>query len=236
MPATRLPYTSIKHTTVTGSLHHLGRPDVSAMQHPDVEARQLLRARKKRSRTSCYPCRTRKVNCDKCSPCSRCLKSGYPDLCSLEGPQEQGLAQATPLSVTATATATAIPPLVSSTTVPSAGESQRWSQDQHAQSGPSIDLRSPMHTSTHGIRQIDSAKACESPYLGANSIPTILRNHASEVGSAGTRQGVEDAILPIMGLRTTVSIDPFPSPLEASQQSVISQIYRAVPPDRDITR
>lgn len=52
------------------------------MERSDVAARQPLRQRKKRSRQSCHPCRTRKVKCDKCAPCDRCLKSGYPDLCT----------------------------------------------------------------------------------------------------------------------------------------------------------
>lgn len=54
--------------------------DFSAL--PDDEARRLLRLRKKRARTSCYPCRTRKVKCDRSHPCDNCSKRGYSELCT----------------------------------------------------------------------------------------------------------------------------------------------------------
>lgn len=41
----------------------------------------LRRRRDTQKPGSCYPCRERKVRCDKSQPCSTCLKQGYPDLC-----------------------------------------------------------------------------------------------------------------------------------------------------------
>jgi hypothetical protein len=52
------------------------------LRRSDKEVRQILRQRKKRSQTSCLPCRTRKVKCDRGSPCDNCAKRGYPELCS----------------------------------------------------------------------------------------------------------------------------------------------------------
>src|SRR5689334_14992659 len=52
------------------------------VRHPEEEARRILRRRRKTTRTSCYPCRSRKVRCDKQLPCDSCVQRGYPDLCS----------------------------------------------------------------------------------------------------------------------------------------------------------
>jgi hypothetical protein len=51
--------------------------------------REMVRTRQKRKTTSCWPCRDRKVKCDKSQPCEICVKRGYPDLCWHERPNSQ---------------------------------------------------------------------------------------------------------------------------------------------------
>jgi hypothetical protein len=48
--------------------------------------RERVRLRRKRKTTSCWPCRDRKVKCDKSLPCDTCVKRDYPDLCSYASP------------------------------------------------------------------------------------------------------------------------------------------------------
>jgi hypothetical protein len=56
-------------------------------QLSEERTRQILRERKKRDQTSCYPCRSRKVKCNRQLPCDTCVKRGYPDLCLYNAPR-----------------------------------------------------------------------------------------------------------------------------------------------------
>ncbi|QKX54186.1 uncharacterized protein TRUGW13939_01270 [Talaromyces rugulosus] len=61
-----------------------------APKTPDPATRNAAAAaalkRKSRVPKSCYPCYRRKVKCDRHSPCSLCLKRGYPHLCTFDHP------------------------------------------------------------------------------------------------------------------------------------------------------
>lgn len=59
-----------------------------ASVEPPVSAAGKAAALKRKSRApkSCYPCYRRKVKCDRSSPCTLCLKRGYPHLCTFDHP------------------------------------------------------------------------------------------------------------------------------------------------------
>lgn len=60
---------------------------MTSIEPPECTARTsgALR-RKSRAPKSCYPCYRRKVKCDRNSPCTLCVKRGYPHLCTFDHP------------------------------------------------------------------------------------------------------------------------------------------------------
>lgn len=46
----------------------------------DIDA-VIFHRRRSRTPKACYPCRRRKVKCDRGEPCDKCSDRGYPDLC-----------------------------------------------------------------------------------------------------------------------------------------------------------
>ncbi|CRG92034.1 putative transcriptional regulatory protein C3C7,04 [Talaromyces islandicus] len=60
----------------------------SARNSTTAAAAAALR-RKSRAPKSCYPCYRRKVKCDRKSPCTLCVKRGYPHLCTFDHPGKE---------------------------------------------------------------------------------------------------------------------------------------------------
>ncbi|KAE8144141.1 hypothetical protein BDV25DRAFT_167557 [Aspergillus avenaceus] len=61
----------------------------------DVASSQSSKS-KPRATASCHPCRTRKVKCNRLSPCEACVTRGIPEECKYSAPNEdrQAIAQA----------------------------------------------------------------------------------------------------------------------------------------------
>lgn len=57
-------------------------------QYSEEDTRRILRQCRKKNRTSCYLCWSRKVKHDRQSPCDTCVKREYPELCSFTVSQE----------------------------------------------------------------------------------------------------------------------------------------------------
>lgn len=230
----------------------------------DKEIRQILRRRTKRSRTSCFPCRKRKVKCDKCSPCDNCAKRGYPELCSFTGPSEIGedppaarvhparasehqpaydIAQQPSLKRTRYDTAHSESSMLSDgqdmgspaclrdtrADIVSDSNGASWLRPGNNLSTSAQQVRVEAHHGEHEQRE---------PFLGTNSMPAFLRDENSQVGSVhdSPSHTVEDAILPILGLKEPESTYPFLPDSEASLERIRSELYQILPLDHEIIR
>lgn len=223
----------------------------------DREIRQLLRKRVKRAKASCYPCRTRKVKCDKSSPCENCSKRGYPELCSFDAP---GTSKDLSLQV--------------GTTESSGSRSARPLGDQHhtrLRNGGGIDYSADtvfdtpngsrsMHRhlaedgDSNSLARLKDMSNLRSPgrevdefqgeqpqrdrFFGANSMPAFLRDHSPQADSIqeSPAHTVEDAILPILGLKAPKSSYPFLPHPENSIDVTRSTLFQSIPPDHETIR
>ncbi|TVY20649.1 hypothetical protein LARI1_G004559 [Lachnellula arida] len=235
----------------------------------DKEIRQILHKRTKRARTSCYPCRTRKVKCDKVLPCENCSKRGYPELCSFTGPNEisrdpgatynhpttQGAEhqqpaehltqQPVPNQWTHEAANSGDNTISEAQDLPSPSSLRDSRVDAvSVSSGASrLRARSSISTSTQPDGDFrfaadDGEQGQRESFLGSNSMPAFLRSQSSQVGSIHNSpiNPVEDAILPILGLKGPKSTYPFLPDPETSMGKINWELYQALPADREIIR
>ncbi|TVY32581.1 hypothetical protein LSUB1_G007782 [Lachnellula subtilissima] len=234
----------------------------------DKEIRQLLHKRTKRARTSCYPCRTRKVKCDKGLPCENCSKRGYPELCSFTGPNEVSKDPAPSYNHPATqgtehrsAQHLAAEPSHRQWTHEAADSGHNMISDTQDLRSPSLHrdsrvdavsvssgasrLRARSNISTSAEQDSDFRFAADDgeqgqreSFLGSNSMPAFLRDQSSQVGSIHNSpiHPVEDAILPILGLKGPKSTYPFLPHPETSTERINSELYQALPTDHEIIR
>lgn len=172
--------------------------------------RVRVRSRQKRKTTSCWPCRDRKVKCDKLHPCEICVKRGYPDLCCYERPNSQN-PSVNPQPVTQTA-----------------GSSTPAQMSSRVESRPSTEVFAGInrHTSRLSVRNEN-----REPFLGENAIPSFARDQASPVNGASTRRHVEAGFMPIIGHENTKAADDF-LPIMADN----SNILEGLPSNRDIIK
>ncbi|KAH6667630.1 hypothetical protein B0J14DRAFT_602713 [Halenospora varia] len=131
------------------------------LRRSDEEVRQLLRRRKKRTQTSCLPCRSRKVKCDRCSPCDNCAKRGYPELCSF---------------ATQGATGSGTSPGPSKSTIPGNQPAQPSTQSPSAQQSP----HGPYQTPGPGHSVALDAHNTNSPLIPMQLQPDVVSEGASQ--------------------------------------------------------
>ncbi|TVY38971.1 hypothetical protein LOCC1_G006390 [Lachnellula occidentalis] len=235
----------------------------------DKEIRQILHKRTKRARTSCYPCRTRKVKCDKGLPCENCSKRGYPELCSFTShnevskdaaatynhPATQGaghqsaehLAQQPSPEQWIHEAANSSNDIISESQdrrIPSLLRDSRADAVSVSSGASRLDARSNISTSAQQdcsdfrFAADDGEPGQRESFLGSNSMPAFLRNQSSQDGSIHNSpiQPVEDAILPILGLKGPKSTYPFLPDPETSTGRTNSELYQALPADHEIIR
>jgi len=234
----------------------------------DKEIRQILHKRTKRIRTSCYPCRTRKVKCDKVSPCDNCLKRGYPELCSFTGPNgvstdpaatynhpaaqgaehqtaQQFAQQPSPEQWTngASNSGNAMMPETQDLRSSSLLRDARVDAVSVSSGASRLRARSNISTSAEQDGDFrfaadDGAQEQRESFLGSNSIPAFLRDQSSHAGSIHNSpiHPVEDAILPILGLKGPNSTYPFLPHSETSTERINLELYQALPTDPEIIR
>ncbi|KAF2813169.1 uncharacterized protein BDZ99DRAFT_250993 [Mytilinidion resinicola] len=214
---------------------------------PDDEFRQLLRQRfrRQRNRTSCYPCRTRKVKCDREQPCANCAARGYPELCTL-----------TPRSGQSTRGTPAVAQSVLSFDTP-ASEKQRIDEvDQSSLSVSTVD-NSPIashsrNSNSHVESNLEISQSAhheypqtgelgnhqterhsQAPFLGPNSMLAFIQEQSTLGPNSGTNVSegsFRDAMMPILGLQETGATYPF---LPPSMDFIPDQ---ALPEDREVVR
>jgi hypothetical protein len=189
------------------------------MDSEDAALRNRLHQSNKRAQKSCGPCRARKVKCNRASPCVRCIRSGYTELCiydvrtrpsgpSVSGPSDRRTDEPT------------------------------YHPNGAAQAGQSETGASHTRTSTTDEPEQDLAEDQNDrrPYLGANSLPQFLDDETTSSEDA-TRQGARDAMMPMLGtLRPHVPGYPFYVPSEGLQDQAIERLYRSLPTSKDMIR
>jgi hypothetical protein len=231
----------------------------------DEEMRQLLRQRKKRIRTSCYPCRTRKVKCNRGSPCENCTQRGYPELCTFNAEpnhRPRGLPSGSSTvskrqSIERDARSKSQEPhdfshqsrqSRSYQTVPS-----DTSDSLAVPASPSVGLSYELHVAAerqtpnaatggrvNGRAITDEAEQQDTtePFLGTDSMPQFLRDQAPLRGSSHDTPSntIEDAIMPMLGLGQEKSTYPFLLGSQRSLQGADTDIQQSVPTDREVFR
>jgi hypothetical protein len=163
------------------------------LRRTEGEARQILRQRKRRNRTSCYPCRSRKVKCDRQLPCDTCIKRGYPELCSFHTPTDVAGLLSPSLHGSQSSTARQLP-------IPADLDAAKVAE--------------PLQNNILS-KQISTRR---NPFLGENSMPSFLQQEESQPSAtySSPSKTIEDAILPILGLEKSSSPYPFPTGSEGT--------------------
>lgn len=224
----------------------------------EAETRKLLRQRKKRTRTSCYPCRTRKVKCDKASPCKNCATRCYPELCKYS--DEPSLKGTSPEASTRRQSASYPGAQTSQTTI-----------SQHVTAQRNLELSTPLIVSSadlvpdsinasnrqtnstnvinvdrgsseKGSTAVDELSQAENrrPFLGINSVPNFLRDQAQSGQSpqTATTEVIDSAVMPLLGLSSTRSKSTYPffQPSGSSPKSAAADIRQALPSSIEVFR
>ena len=183
-----------------------------------------LRLSTRRAQKSCGPCRARKVKCDRNSPCIRCIKSGYPDLCLYDR-------QSRP-----SPSASLDPPLQSAGHTASVSRSHRINRV-----APEVHVRQSAFTTTEGLEAGQNEEQDgRRPYLGSNSLPQFLDSETAvpdATSSHGiTPQGARDAVMPMLGMSPLVPGYPFFVASENIEQHVITKLHCSLPMSKEIIR
>jgi hypothetical protein len=205
----------------------------------DGEVRRILRQRKRRNRTSCYPCQTWRVKCGRSSRCENWAKRGYPELCSFDAPGAMDTTSGPSMSSNHDLQrALDHTPQSSPLGIVSDSEShpnrQREGNNGRA-SGGGISVN--QGTQLYATQEIEHREHGE-PFLGANSMPVFLRDQAIQEGPAqnSPSQTVEDAVLPILGLQKLTSTYPFLPASQASMETISAELHQVLPVDRETIR
>lgn len=229
----------------------------------DAALRRLLRQRKKESRSTCSPCRARKVKCNNRTPCDKCIRSGYPDLCApgtrarISEVLDQILADGVDIdddeAISQSPSSLAqsnlgqhvlgcpdpggVAAATSASTRPSLSTSTvraDGGQQNSVGSDGSACSGTITHTSEAYGTATETVEENHSPtFLGGNSIPTFLSDHDISAPGAASTSMME-AVMPILGLSGEPSIHPFLPPSKTFIQDVNLRIYDRLPPDREI--
>lgn len=193
------------------------------MDSETTALRSKLHLHNKRAQKSCGPCRARKVKCSRTSPCVRCVKSRYPELCLYD--------ERTRPSTSA-----------SSTFSPQRTHPQQSNDQSHTFARP-WQRTEPSHQAS--VQLNDSERAhLESendnlPYLGSNSLPQFLDNEATVINPSEehvTQQGARDALMPMLGSTPLMSRYPFYGPSESAEEEAFARLHRSMPSSKEIIR
>jgi hypothetical protein len=196
----------------------------SAMESEDAALRNRLHQSNKRAQKSCGPCRARKVKCNRASPCVRCIKSGYTDLCIYDVRTRPSGPTASGPSNRRTDEVRSDEPTYDPNRAARAGQSE--TEASHTRASTANDPEQDLVEDQNDRR----------PYLGANSLPQFLEDETTSSEDA-TRQGARDAMMPMLGtLAPPVPGYPFYVPSESLQDQAIERLYRSLPTSKEMIR
>lgn len=179
---------------------------------PAAEIDVLLQQKRKgRETKACYPCRKRKVRCDNLHPCHNCIRREHVDLCLYN--VETGHVNRPTLQQDTTGKRKREEEAVGQGSSLYQGRPLQRAYDNDSEINRQVQsarLRgnqpgvTPAHFGSHGGSPRSSVA-----YLGGNSLPTFVLNHSTPEGAAsGESPGLEQDILPMLGLSST-SAYPF---------------------------
>lgn len=177
--------------------------------------RERLKQRKQRRVTSCFPCRDRKVKCDKGRPCDTCKERKHPELCSYD-------------RVPSNASGT---PSVSHAS-PRPPRSNNRITAAFLKSPATTPLRISSRKNNLQNTPV-SPTIVQPPSLGDNAIPSFARAQSNGSGpSTGRTENIEEGLLPILGIgKTSVPAESF-SIIMMGQE----RIHKGLPADRTIIK
>lgn len=192
------------------------------MDSQTTALRNKIHLNNKRVQKSCAPCRARKLKCNRASPCIRCIKSEYPELCLYDErarPSASAASGSSPYR-----------------------ENQPQSNEQsHTREQPPqlTDLSRQTQNEAINSEQGQSYRQNGSiPYLGTNSLPQFLNDEATVIGPSehATRQGARDALMPMLGSTPLMPRYPFYGPSESAEEEAFTRLSRSLPSSKDIIR
>jgi hypothetical protein len=190
------------------------------MNSEDAALRNRLHQSNKRAQKSCGPCRARKVKCNRASPCVRCIRSGYPDLCIYD-------ARARPSGPT-------VPGPSVRRTDEARPDAATYTPNRAAQETEASHTRASVNDDPE--QDLGEDQKDRRPYLGANSLPQFLEDETTSSEDA-TRQGARDAMMPMLGtLAPPVPGYPFYAPSEGLQDQAMERLYRSLPTSKEMIR
>ena len=204
----------------------------------ESQIRQILRQKRKaRERQACYPCRQRKVKCDRSTPCQRCVDRGHQALCSYQQPSKGRNATPThsPPSKPLWSKLETIETLVREVKSELSGHRETVNE---AGLNDDMDFGEDMaeapQASTSGI-QAGTAHSGEFVHIGGNSVPAM----AIALGS-GSKEGIIQevtgkSVLPLFGLDNESATYPFVDlwGLPAAPPVRVAEICKLIPASAD---
>lgn len=206
---------------------------------PDEEVRLLLRKRKKSRQggTSCFPCKKRKVKCDRCSPCNNCATRGYPELCSFS--EDPAIPSGLSSSINSKRSK---PSNAYAEILPAAGQagedidnSATRTHGPQRNSNPSLHYESDSHIQSDNNRQEALGNVFPlRPTMGSSSV-TLPTEEVSALPEASSSV-IRDAMVPMLGLRESNSLHPALLLNQHTWNKSLAEVQQTLPVDRDIIR
>lgn len=196
--------------------------------HATSHTLDRLRQRKARTRTSCDPCRARKVKCDRALPCDKCIKSEYADLCIYKGDRNRPAGHAT-------STPSPAPPRPHSREAPPSG---RQRLDRSSSPFHLSQPRLPTSVGQHVASDLpEDGQPEKQLYLGDNSLPTFLSNrNVVDTHESSAGDYVRDAVMPLLGIELPRSKESYFPPDDDRELETIRRISRSLPANHEIVQ
>lgn len=184
--------------------------------------RNKLSLHNKRAQKSCGPCRARKVKCSRTSPCTRCVKSRYPELCLYDERTRPSTSASSSFSPHRTS-----PPRSNEQSHTLARPSQR-TEPSH-QASVQLDDSERVHLESENVNL---------PYLGSNSLPRFLGDETTVIDPLEhvTQRGARDALMPMLGVTPSMPGYPFYSTSEGAEKEALARLARSLPTNKTIIR
>ncbi|KAH6871622.1 c6 zinc finger domain-containing protein [Thelonectria olida] len=178
-----MPSDEAANSTPVGGKSPTNNPETTPL-------RSILRARQQaRSRKSCFPCRERKVRCNRNHPCLTCCKRGHPDLCQYQDHFQP------PTTPTAQAE-----PLVRGTTLSPVGRAHNGTRIDLGSTLQGLDSQGALNAYGNHVPSPGETPA-NSSLLGGRSILAMTRQNSLQPQDNPDRQrAFETGILPLLGI------------------------------------
>lgn len=192
------------------------------MDSETAALRNRLHLNNKRVQKSCAPCRARKLKCNRASPCVRCIKSQYPELCLYDErtrPSTSATSEFSPCRIN----------------LPQSNEHSHTRDQPPQLTESSHQASTEVHNSERGHSERQNGII---PYLGTNSLPQFLDDETAvnDPSEHATRQGARDALMPMLGLTPLMPGYLFYGQAKSVEEEAFVRLERSLPSSKDIIR